>query len=151
MDWDIATLRDKGEYGWLGALLAGGPCWFIDMPLSLFGDTLLLAVDLPAYHRAKIAKEFPSPLLDWVSSSAKQPDPAILADCKSYIEQLPDEQKKAIGRNDRTVTFWENGKGGRAMLIRFFRWGTEWEHILFYDDSNRRLKVLKYVGGRPVP
>ena len=46
---------------------------------------------------------------------------------------------------------FEDGKGAHAMVIRLWLRHREWKHVLIYDDSNRRVQVMKYADGHAVP
>jgi hypothetical protein len=68
---------------------------------------------------------------------------AITDDYKAYIRTLsPDEQKFA------SVDYYFDGRGGQhAVQIRIPLNGTWYEHDLFYDKDNKRIKVIKRITG----
>jgi hypothetical protein len=78
------------------------------------------------------------------------PDKAISDisdDYHAYIDKLPPKERKDVG----SVFFFEDGTGRHAVAIEvsingFFE-GTEWRHILIYDNESKRIKVIKYVKG----
>jgi hypothetical protein len=85
------------------------------------------------------------PLAGWNVSSldALASNRAITADYHSYIQKLPVNEKKLIG----SIHFLEGDGGRHAVKIEIDMHGTWREHVLFYDQINRRESVLKYVGG----
>jgi ligand-binding SRPBCC domain-containing protein len=62
----------------------------------------------------------------------------------------------AISTNFRTMKreWWisideyENSAGQHAVKIETPVNGVYWEHVLIYDQNNKRIKTLKYFGGR---
>jgi len=132
--------------------LTCGPLFFLDMPFSFVGDTLLLPFDAYYRHQVRVYQESPrrfppdpDPLAGWKHTPDVQPDPVIVADYESYIEQLPQDQRKVLIVNPYMVRVFEDGKGAHAMEIRLLLKDTEWKHVLIYDESNRRVKVMKYA------
>lgn len=142
-----------------------GPFFFlvcynvVDMPFSFVIDTLYLPFDAHYRHQVRAYQESlkrfppdPNPLTAWKHTPDNaQPDPAIVADYESYIEQLPQDQKKVSIVNPYMVRLFEDGKGAHAMEIRLYLKHTEWKYVLIYDESNRRVKELKYADGHLVP
>jgi len=154
------------DYGMgTGKELGCGPWWFLDMPFSLAGDTALLPIDLYNSYQAKhdererraveeSLRRFPpdpDPLVGWKHVSDVKPAPAIVTDYQSYIEELPPDQRKALIVNDYMVKLFEDSKGSCAMEIRVLVEQTLWRHILVYDESNSRVKVMRYANGYFVP
>jgi uncharacterized protein YceK len=152
-DYQIGTRPLAGEGG-----LSPGPLMFLDMPFSFVGDTLLLPSDLYYQHQVRAHQEFlrrfpldPDPLAGWKHTPDAQPSPAIVTDYHSYIEQLPPDQRKELIVNDYMVRLFESGKGFHAMEIRLLLKGVLWKHVLIYDESNRRVKVMRFANGYLVP
>jgi uncharacterized protein YceK len=152
MDWEMGTSNQLGC----------GPWWFLDMPFSAVFDTLCLPSDLYTTHKwnhdlnayqesLKRNPPDPNPLAAWKHTPDVQPDPAIVADYETYIEQLPQDQKKVLIVNPYMVRLFWDEKGAHAVEIRLYLKHTEWKYVLIYDESNRRVKVLKYAGGHLVP
>jgi hypothetical protein len=87
----------------------------------------------------------PDPLMGFHRSSLVNLDnnKAITEDYKSYIRTLsPEEQKFAA-----VDYFFEDGAGQHAVQIRIPLNGTWYEHDLFYDKYNKRIKVIKRITG----
>ena len=69
---------------------------------------------------------------------------AITDDYKKYIETLSPDEKKYMG----PTLYFEDGKGQHAVRIETDIGGKDcWYHILFYDQTNKRTKVVKYFYG----
>jgi Protein of unknown function (DUF1375) len=146
MDWGLGTCTDLGC----------GPWWFLDMPFSAVFDTLCLPSDLYTTHKwdrdVKAYQESlkrnppdPDPLAGWKCDFEAKPDREIVDDYQNYIQALPPEQKKAFIMSYYMVQLFEDGSGVHAMRIKIaLNSKTEWKHVLIYDKSNKRIKVLKY-------
>ena len=73
----------------------------------------------------------------------------VCDDCKRYIDKLSSEQK-TLGLN---ISFQEDGSGRHAVVISNV-WKEGWvfnstyDHVLIYDKSNKRIKVIKYRTGK---
>jgi uncharacterized protein YceK len=137
-----------------GHQLGCGPWWFLDLPFSVVGDTLLLPSDAYYRHQVKAYQASlkhdppdPDPLAAWKCDSDVQPDKDIVEDYQGYIQTLPPDQKKSLIVNQYMVMLFEDGTGGHAMQIKIGIDGTLWKHVLIYDKSNKRIKVLKYENG----
>jgi uncharacterized protein YceK len=129
------------------------PCMILDVPFSLVGDTLFLPFDI---HYARQAKEYeaalqanPDPLKGWVFTPAVIGNAEIEKDYKSYYQQLPKEQKNRL----TDITSFKNSSGEQAVEIEIGFWGSVvlWRHILFYDQNNMRVRVVRYERGRLSP
>jgi uncharacterized protein YceK len=146
MDWEMGTSSQLGC----------GPWWFLDMPFSAVFDTLCLPGDLYTTHKwdhdVKARQESlkrnppdPDPLVGWKCDFEVPPDPAIVDDYQKYIQTLPPEQKKKLIMSVYMVQLFEDGSGQHAMkIIIDVDSHTLWKHVLIYDASNQRVKVLKY-------
>ena len=91
-------------------------------------------------------KPTPDPLAGWHISfdqDSDKLDKAIRENYQAYIQTLTLEERKLIG----IIWILEDGTGQHAIRIEIDLHGTEWEHVLIYDKSDKRIKVLKYVGG----
>jgi hypothetical protein len=104
----------------------------------IFG--ILLAVSVLAVGCA--SKPGPDPLAGWHTAS-HNPDQAIDNDYHDYIQKLPPEERKYAG----PVLFHEDGTGRHAIEIEIGINGTSWEHILIYDQNDKRIKTIKYMAG----
>ncbi len=87
-----------------------------------------------------------SPLKDWkeVRRGPNESCPfgkIVAADYQSYIQELSQKKKNSV----TVIGFLEDGTGQRAVQIGFILDGTGWEHVLFYDKNNKRVKLIKFV------
>jgi len=84
----------------------------------------------------------PNPLVGWHVSNTDnlRANQTITEDCRIYIEKLPSKQKGFVD----SVDYFEDGKGQHAVDIKIGLNGTMWEHVLFYDRQNQRIKVIKH-------
>lgn len=88
------------------------------------------------------------PLAGWQIAYNQDPSRTIVKDYQDYIQMLPTKQ-----RNDVLVKhYYKDGTGQHAVQIEvgvtgIFN-GTLWEHILIYDKDDKRIRVMKYVGGK---
>jgi hypothetical protein len=83
----------------------------------------------------------PDPLAGFHPAS-KNPDQIIEKDYQDYIHKFSPEERKYTG----PISFFEDGTGQHAVVIEVDLNGTAWNHVLFYDKDNKRIKVIKYVG-----
>ncbi len=153
-DWSVLTGRTSG-HGWMPP-----PCYLVfmlDIPLSLVFDTLTLPCDLYNQHQVKAYQESlrlnppdPDPLVGWKSKPGVRPKP-ITEDYQNYIHALPPDQRKALIENDFMVQLFEDSSGAHALQIKILVYRTGWKHVLIYDQSDTRIKVLKYKNSHLVP
>jgi hypothetical protein len=71
-------------------------------------------------------------------------DKAITADCQAYINTLPKKERELA---KEFQLFCDDGKGQHAIEISIPLDGTWWKHVLIYDKTNKRVKVIKYRSG----
>ena len=83
-------------------------------------------------------------LASWRLDRSGKPDPAIERDYNQYMYALPLQQRIA----SKPGQFLEDGNGGHAVVIEVAVNGTWYYHVLIYDNTNRRIKVIKYSPGR---
>lgn len=76
----------------------------------------------------------------------KEPDSVITKDYQDYIENLPANMKGSVSIWPLDFYF-EDGKGRHAVKIRIAVNGTWWQHVLMYDQNDKRIKVIKYISG----
>jgi hypothetical protein len=88
-------------------------------------------------------KAWLDPLADWKTVN-DEPDDAIVADCKGYIEKLPKTEQADLA----TLKYHVNGKGGNAVTVNVLTGDMRWTHLLTYDEKHKRTDVLKYVPGK---
>jgi hypothetical protein len=91
------------------------------------------------------SKPIPDPLAGFHASSLGNLDSnkAITDDYKTYIRTLSPEEQKYAG----PILFYEDGTGQHAVRIEIGLNGVWWEHVLFYDKNNKRVKTMKYSNG----
>jgi len=152
-DWSIVT--GTSGHGWMPL-----PCrllFILDVPLSVVFDTLILPQDLYHQHQAKAYQESlrlnppdPDPLVGWKSKPGVRPK-AITEDYQNYIGTLPPNQRKALIENEYLVQLFEDSSGAHALQIKILVYRTSWKHVLIYDQSDTRVKVLKYRNDHLVP
>jgi hypothetical protein len=88
----------------------------------------------------------PDPLAGWnilFSHDYEKLDKAITEDYQNYIEKLPNGEGKFVG----PIQFFADETGQHAVRIEIALNGTDWAHVLIYDEENKRVKVIKYVSG----
>jgi hypothetical protein len=94
-------------------------------------------------------KPAPAPLSGWrylLHVGHSHLDRAIVDDYWDYIHRLPLEEEKLIGKY--SIDEFEDTTGQHAVKIEIPLRGTYWEHVIIYDQNNKRTKVMKYKGGR---
>jgi hypothetical protein len=77
------------------------------------------------------------------SQDPSQLDTKIREDYLDYISKLPPKKSSFLG----AVFLFENGKGSRAVTFERGANGRYQCHVLFYDQYNKRTKVIKYACG----
>jgi hypothetical protein len=67
---------------------------------------------------------------------------AITDDYNDYLQKLPDKQKGYVGYK----IFYENEAGQHVVNIQIFEGNknASWNHVLFYDKDNKRIKSIRY-------
>jgi hypothetical protein len=90
-------------------------------------------------------RPIPSPLEGWHSLSLDDfnSNKAIADDYQVYLQELRGKKRQFIF----SVDYAQDGTGQRAVHIKQGVSGTYWEHFLFYDRDNKRIKVIKYRNG----
>ena len=73
-----------------------------------------------------------------------EPDAAITKDYEDYRNSFPPGSSVPIDVQD---FLYEDGTGKHAVKIRFASGGTEWTHVLIYDQNDKRIKIIKYISG----
>jgi hypothetical protein len=71
---------------------------------------------------------------------------AIKDDYQDYIQKELIAKHYAV--HDYNVWFYEDGTGQHAVKISLPINGTYREHVLVYDKDNKRIKLIRYNGGR---
>lgn len=87
----------------------------------------------------------PDPLAGWQMELDKEPDSVIVKDYQDYIEKLPYQEKKFVQGG---IWFFKNATGQHAIRIEIPVNGTWREHVLIYDEDNKRIRTIKYAGGK---
>src|SRR5260370_777657 len=88
----------------------------------------------------------PNPLVGWKYTFSQDPDKldkAIRDDYQDYIQHLPPEERKF----GESISLYEDESGRHAVTIEINLHGTRWEHVLIYDQNNRRVQAVKRYGG----
>lgn len=68
----------------------------------------------------------------------------IEQDARAFYQTLPEVEKAWAKDDDSQISYWEDGTGQHAVVIRASHDGEHWCYALIYDRNNRRIKVLKY-------
>ena len=108
---------------------------------NCFGFVFALCIMIISGCSCATAK--PDPLAGFHAVYGKA-DQLIVNDCQNYIQSLSPEEKKYIG----PYQFFGNDTGQHAVQIEVDKNGKDvWNHYLFYDKDNNRIKVIKnYMG-----
>ena len=91
-------------------------------------------------------KPIPDPLAGWKSCFSQDPnklDKAITDDYQKYIQELPPEERRFIGKTE----FFEDELGQYAVRLEIALNGTDWAHVLIYGKDKKRIKAIKYASG----
>ena len=108
---------------------------------NYFGFVLVLCAIVVSGCSCATTKQ--DPLAGWQKDYGK-PDQLIVNDCQNYIQSLLPEEKKYVG----PYGFFRDDTGQHAVQIEVDKNGKDvWNHYLFYDRDNKRIKVItKYMG-----
>jgi hypothetical protein len=68
---------------------------------------------------------------------------SITNDYKSYILTLSSEEQKRAN----PIFFFEDGTGRHAVQITIGLHNKVWRHVLIYDQTDKRIRTVKYVSG----
>lgn len=75
----------------------------------------------------------------------------ISNDVRDFVETLPIVRGKYADRSENywidEMSYFEDGKGQRAVKIHIPLDGTYQNYVLIYDKSGRRIKVKKFASG----
>jgi hypothetical protein len=83
-------------------------------------------------------------LAGWQMDFSKT-DPIIEKDYQDYIQKLPANDQKYTSVNG----YYKDGTGQHAIQMEVLVGGKDsWDHYLFYDKNNKRIKVEKIHRGR---
>jgi hypothetical protein len=83
----------------------------------------------------------------WGTDTGYHLDQRIIDDYQAYINTMPPEERD-LAKDKFSQLFGEDGTGQHAVEISIPLHGTWWKHVLIYDKTNQRLKVIKYASGR---
>ena len=91
------------------------------------------------------------PMKDWKEVKPFS-DPAvpesIKQDATTFFQTLSGQERSWwVNNGDFAATYWENGTGQHAVILKCPHDGECWCHALIYDRDDRRIKVLKYSTG----
>jgi len=93
-------------------------------------------------------KHTPDPLAGWkylLHVGHSHFDKAVVDDYTAYIQSLPPDEARLVERD--SINEYEDNTGQHAVKIVIPLNGTWWEHVLIYDKSDKRIKVIKYSNG----
>jgi hypothetical protein len=85
----------------------------------------------------------PDPLAGWHFYSGAAIPPQITEDHEEYIKGLSTKQQQFIGGE----TFYRDDAGQFAVKIEIAWYGTFKMHVLIYNNSGKRVKVIRYNAG----
>jgi hypothetical protein len=111
---------------------------------NYFCFTLPLLATLLFGCSCTATKPTPDPLAGWKLIGFESPNKTIADDYKDYVQKLSVEEKNGLG----SIQFFEDGAGQNAVRIEIALNGADWAHVLIYDKTNKRIKVIKYAIGR---
>lgn len=117
---------------------------FIKSSLLIF---VVLSVAL--LGNAGCATSTPNPLAGWVFCTGKEEANLIAElgdDYHNYIQKLSPQERNHV--HDYDIRFFKNESGQHAVKIEVALHGAYYEHVLFYNRDNKRIKVIIYSGGR---
>jgi hypothetical protein len=90
-------------------------------------------------------KPAPDPLASWTRCWSQDPKDfdKITADCRVYINSLPQELRLGVG----PFHYFEDGTGQHAIRFETGANGVNWSNVLIYDTDNNRIRVIKFESG----
>src|ERR1700693_74729 len=106
--------------------------------VNYFWFALALSAMLISGCSCSAPKPEPDPLAGW-QIDFKQPDPVIEKDRQDYIQKLPSDEKKYASWG----YYYKDGTGQHAVVIEVDLKPNAWNHVLIYDEDNKRIKVIK--------
>jgi hypothetical protein len=110
---------------------------------NYFGFVLALCMMVISGCSCSTSK--PDPLAGWKAVVSQDPNSMISKDYQDYIQKLPPEERNYVG----PVFYFEDGTGQHAVTFEVDKYGKDsWDHYLFYDKNNKRIKVEKIHRGR---
>jgi hypothetical protein len=115
-------------------------------PFNSFAPIFLVLMAIFVFgFGCKTSKPTPDPLAGFHRADEADMDKnkAITDDYKTYIHTLSSDEQKNAG----PILFYEDGTGQYAVKLQIGINGTEWMHILVYDNDNKRIKTIKYSIG----
>jgi hypothetical protein len=84
-----------------------------------------------------------NPVAGWQVDFKGEPSKAVEKDYQDYLQKLPSSERPYAG-----VQSWlTDGTGQHAIVIAVALNGTDWGHVLIYDQNDKRIKVVKYIMG----
>jgi hypothetical protein len=115
------------------------------MNITRFAFFILLAASV-CWTGCEMFASHTNPIAGWKLCWSQDPsklDKAIRDDYQDYINKLSPKERMWIG----PIMLSEDGTGQHAVTIEIAWYGTDWDHVLIYDKNNKRVKVVKYIGG----
>jgi hypothetical protein len=114
-------------------------------PINKFAPVFLMMVTMFLFgFGCNTSKPTPNPLAGFHEIDRKElnSNKVLSIDYKDYIQKLPPKQNGYIG----TVFIYENETGQHAVCIEIFEGNknASWQHVLFYDKEDKRIKAIRY-------
>src|SRR6266545_417120 len=121
------------------------------MTNTLRSSTALLILAIFFNTGCSTPKPAPNPLEGWkdLGTAYEKSCPfgqAIIDDYQSYIRALTPEERSSA--DNFHISFYEHGGDQRAVVVTINLNGTRWLHVLIYDQESKRIRTIKYAGGR---
>ena len=112
---------------------------------NYFGIVLALCMMVLSGCSCSTTKQDPLAGFHWSSLGNLYSNKTISDDYKDYIQKLSPEERKYTG----PIFFYEDGAGQHAVQIEVLVGGKDsWDHYMFYDKNNKRIKAEKIHRGR---
>jgi hypothetical protein len=124
----------------------------MQMQLENINKWLLLrftAIFIALLCVAGCATPAPNPLTGWSFCTGKERDIlqiSLSEDYHDYINKLPPKVRYYV--QDYNIRFFKDGTNQHAVKIEIPLKGSYIQHVLFYDNQNKRVKVIVYSDGK---
>lgn len=104
---------------------------------------ILVSVTFVGLSGCEMFENHTNPIAGWQIDFKGQPSQAVQKDSQDYISKLPAKERNGVGPEQ----WFTDGKGQHALLIAVAVNGTDWGHVLIYDQHDKRIKVVIYIMG----
>ena len=109
---------------------------------NYFGFILALCVMVVSGCSCTTTKQ--DPLAGWQKTYGEVPS-QIVKDYQDYIQKLPPEERNYVG----PVFYYKDSTEQQAVTFEVDKYGKDvWNHYLFYDKNNKRIKAVKFYRGQ---